>query len=75
MAALFKIQIQDLKPLARLYFNNSCSHPSWIAEYRLKGRPRKLALCAWDPNDVEYALAEAAEFLGCPPDRIKVDSQ
>ena len=75
MAAPFQVQVQDLPPLARLYFNDSCSHPSWFAEYRLKGRPRTLALCAWDRNDALGAIAEAAKLLRCPSHRIQVDGQ
>jgi len=78
MAAFFKKRVEIDKPLARLYFNNSGPHAGWYVWYRLKreSRPaRRIALCASTRNDVEEALAEAADFLGCPPDRIQVDSR
>jgi hypothetical protein len=75
MAAFFKLQIEDRKQLAWLYFSNNRSRPRWFALYRMKGEPRKLALPAWDRDDVEGALAEAAKLLRCPPHRIQVDSR
>jgi hypothetical protein len=73
--AFFKLQVQDRAQSAWLCFGNDGPRPRWFAIYRMKGEPRKQALPAWDRNDVEGALAEAARLLRCPPHRIQVDSR
>ena len=70
-----KGQTSGQKPLARLCYEDDSFYPGWYVQYRLKGKLRKVAVSTWDRNDVEGALAETAELVGCPPDRIQVNSR
>jgi len=61
--------------MARLYFSNNGTYPSWYVRSQLKDKLCEIALSTWGPKDVDTALAEVAKLLGCLPDRIQVDSR